>query len=68
MKISIDREYLITTLSRLVQINSINPMLAPGGAASLSMWRSTGRPICHAPCVRPWTLSVLPRCKSSTCR
>ena len=29
---SIDRAYLIQTLSDLVRINSINPTLVPGGA------------------------------------
>ena len=32
MTISIDRSYLIETLAGLVQINSINPTLVPGGA------------------------------------
>ncbi|MBI4421448.1 MAG: M20/M25/M40 family metallo-hydrolase, partial [Gemmatimonadetes bacterium] len=30
--LSVDREFAVRTLTRLVQINSINPSLAPGGA------------------------------------
>ena len=36
---SIDREYLIQTLSDLVRINSINPTLVPGGAGEAEIAR-----------------------------
>ncbi len=37
MSISIDREYLIQTLTDLVRIESINPTLVPGGAGEVNI-------------------------------
>jgi acetylornithine deacetylase len=42
MNYSIDREYLVKTLQEMVQINSVNPGLSPGGAGEQEMAETMG--------------------------
>src|SRR5437016_3805126 len=48
MSVPIDRAYLVRTLTDLVRINSINPMLVPGGAGEAEIAEYVARALARA--------------------